>query len=396
MQVVSMRHATDRPLRAFQVDPSMFTAPYDAALSRGLRANGVDVRWVTRALRPGEDDALAQERVSPIFYPLSDGPRRRIGPAWQAMKGVEHLIGLERLIRMIASESPDIVHFQWCVLPAFDRRAIERVRRICPVVMTVHDTAPFNGKAVARVQVSGHDRLLAGFDHLIVHGEAGRQALRDRGLSSDRISIVPHGTLPLPPAAAEPRTDFRWRVVLFGRIQHYKGVDIAIEALGRIAPEDRKRIEIIVAGEPMVPIEPLRAQAQALGLGTCLSFRPFRHSDAAMASLLRSADAFLFPYRSIEASGVLHLIAELDRWIIASDVGAFRNLIDEPAGVGALVPAGDPAALAIAIMDSVGKSPKARPGQDIPDWTAIGATTRTIYDRLIGRRQDLPAMGAAA
>jgi hypothetical protein len=115
-----------------------------------------------------------------------------------------------------------------------------------------------------------------------------------------------------------------------------------------------------------------------------------------MASLLRSADAFLFPYRSIEASGVLHLIAELDRWIIASDVGAFRNLIDEPAGVGALVPAGNPAALATAIMDSVGKSPKARPGQDIPDWTAIGATTRTIYDRLIGRRQDLPAMGAAA
>lgn len=395
--MVSTLGMKDRDLSILQVDPSLFTAPYDAALSRGLRANAMKVRWVTRALRPGEDDALEHERVSPIFYPLSDGPRRRVGAGWQAVKGIEHLIGLNRLVRMAASGAFDIVHFQWSVLPGFDRKAIERIRRACPVVMTVHDTTPFNGKAVARMQVDGYDRLFASVDHLIVHGEAGRQALCDRGIKRAQVSIVPHGMLPLPAAPAEPRpAPERWRIVLFGRIQHYKGVDIAIEALGNIAPQDRHRIEVIIAGEAMVPIEPLRARVEALGLGDCVIFRLYRHSDAEMAGLLRSADAFLFPYRSIEASGVLHLVAELDRWIIASDIGAFRTLIDERAGVGELVPVDDVRALAVAIICSVGKKPDSRPGHDIPGWDVIGAMTRDIYQRLVGRRTDAVRLGAAA
>lgn len=389
--------ARDRMLTVLQVDPSLFTAPYDAALSAGLRANAIDVQWITRALRDGEYDVLGEERVLPLFYRLSDGPQRRSHAAWRFVKAVDHLVGLERLVRMVGHLRPNIVHFQWNLVPLFDSRAITRIRRICPVVVTIHDTTPFNGKAVSRVQLIGHDHLLAGVDHLIVHGESGHAALRARGVRPDRISVIPHGRLPLPPALAEIRDDpARWRIVLFGKIQHYKGVDVAIEALGLIAPADRKRVELIVAGEPLVPLEPLCARAKALGLGDSIEFRAFRHDDAAMAGLLRSADAFVFPYRSIEASGVLHLVAELDRWIIASDVGTFRTLIDEQAGVGQRVSPGDAAALARAILRSVGKKPHSRPGQDMPDWTRIGAMTRMIYDRVIAQRSDRAGLDAAA
>lgn len=384
-------------MTVLQVDPSLFTAPYDKALSQGLRANGVAVRWATRGLRPGEEDGLRGEDVARIFYPITDGGNRRTGRAWQALKGVEHVIGLGRLRQMAASGAFDLVHFQWAPLPIFDRRAIAAIGRRCPVVLTVHDAVPFNGKAVGRLQAEGQDALLAGVDHLIVHGEAGRQALLARGLPADRISIVAHGMLPLPDAAPEPRPDpSRWRIVQFGKIQDYKGVDILIEALGLLAPADRERIEVIVAGEPMIDMEPVIARARALGLRHSIAFRTRRLTEAEMAALLCSGDAFVFPYRAIEASGVLHLVAGLDRWLIASDIGAFRGLIGGRPGAGELVRPADPSALAGAIADSIGRRPAARPDHGVPGWDRIGEATCAIYRRLIAGRGHAPALGVAA
>ena len=75
-------------LRVLQVDPSLFTAPYDAALSGGLQANDVDVSWATRALRKDEEDLLAAFPQHRFFYHFTDGPRRRTGsaapPRWSA------------------------------------------------------------------------------------------------------------------------------------------------------------------------------------------------------------------------------------------------------------------------------------------------------------------------
>jgi glycosyltransferase involved in cell wall biosynthesis len=275
----------------------------------------------------------------------------------------------------------DIVHFQWAALPLLDRRAIARLRRSRPVVMTVHDIRPFNGRSVSRLQLSGYEDVLASVDHLIVHTHEGRDALVARGLAPAKISIVPHGLLPLLSVAPEPRpAPERWRIVLFGRLQTYKGADLLVEALGRIDPVIRSKIEIIVAGEPLMEIEPIRQRAQALGLEDAFVLRDRRLGDEEMAGLLRSADAFVFPYRTIDASGVLHLVAELDRWLIASDLGAFRAMLQDAPGAGVLVQPEEIDALAAAILGSIGRRPTQRPAHDVPDWREIGARTRVVYE----------------
>jgi glycosyltransferase involved in cell wall biosynthesis len=342
------------------------------------------VRWATRGCRPGEEDALTGERVERIFYPLTDGRRRRTGRSWQALKGVEHLVGLNRLCQLADREAVDLVHFQWAALPGFDRRAIARIRRACPVVLTVHDTQPFNGKAVSRLQTDGYDALLRSVSHLIVHGEAGRTNLIDRGVAPDRVSVVPHGILPLAAVDPEPRHQpGRWRIVLFGKMQDYKGIDVLIDAMAILPPGDRQRIDLVIAGEPMIDLDPVYAKARALGFAHAIEFRPRRLGEREMAALLHSADAFVFPYRAIEASGVLHLVADLGRWIVASDLGAFRELVTPQAG--ALVPPGDAGALARALVDAIGRRPSAAPTGDVPGWTEIGARTRAVYDQAIAR-----------
>jgi glycosyltransferase involved in cell wall biosynthesis len=371
-----------RRLSVLQVDPSLFTAPYDAALSGGLAANDVAPVWATRGLRTGEEDLLSAFAVDRFFYPLTDGARRRTSRWARALKGLEHGMGLRRLVRQAIGQ--DVVHFQWAPLPPLDRRAIAHIRRSRPVVMTVHDIKPFNGRPVSALQVQGYEAVLAEADHLIVHTAEGRDALIARGLPADRVSIVPHGLLPLmacPPESREPGA--RWRVVLFGRLQAYKGADLLVEALGRIDPATRERLEVIVAGEPQTPIDPIRERARELGLGLEFGLRDRRLSEVEMSALLRSADAFVFPYRSIDASGVLHLVAELDRWLIASDLGAFRAMLGGAPGAGALVPAENVDALASAIAASIGRRPTQRPAIDVPSWAEIGARTRAIYEYTI-------------
>jgi glycosyltransferase involved in cell wall biosynthesis len=365
-----------------QVDPSLFTAPYDAALSSGLVAQDVCPVWATRQLRDGEEDLLAPYRTQRFFYPRTDGPSRRTGGVWKAVKGVEHLFGLRRITRLTQRRNGgvrgiDLVHFQWAALPLLDARAIARMRREVPVVMTVHDIVPFNGRKVSALQRSGYDAVLKQADRLIVHTEEGRDALIARGFPAERVQIVPHGLLPLLDVRPEPRDD-RWRVVLFGRLQAYKGMDLLIEALGRLDPATRARINVLVAGETMIDVVPLLKRAEELELENSFTLRPGRLSEAGMAALLRSADAFVFPYRAIDASGVLHQVAHLGRWIIASDLGAFRAML-EGTRAGVLVPPGDAGALADAIRSSIGRRPEEGPATGVPGWAEIGARTRAVY-----------------
>lgn len=367
------------------VDPSLFTAPYDAALSNGLQANGVRSSWATRALRSKEEDLLAMTPCLSFFYPLTDGPRRRTGPAWRAVKGLEHVVGLRRLEREAGPF--DLVHFQWAPLPMLDVRAVRRIRRERPAILTVHDVEPFNGRPVSAAQSGGYHAMLGAFDRLIVHTEQGRDALRRRGVPTDRVHVIPHGVLPLRAAVPEPRAnDGRWRIVLFGRLQAYKGVDLLVEALGLIDPEVRARIEVIVAGEAQMPVGPILARAEALDLGASFLVRAGRLSEDAMAALLRSADAFVFPYRAIDASGVLHLVAGLHRWLIASDIGAFRTMIGKSDDTGDLVPPANIRALADAIVRSIGRRPQAPPDTGVSDWAQIGAMTRDVYDAALADR----------
>jgi glycosyltransferase involved in cell wall biosynthesis len=376
-------------MKALLVDPSLFTGPYDAALSQALVANGVSVAWALRGARPGETVEVAATQRRPIFYPVTDGSGRARWGAAKRLKGVEHVIGLVRLLALARSSRADIVHFQWSPLPGIDRLAIQVLQRRVPVVMTVHDSTPFNGADVSRLQREGLERLMRVVDHLIVHTQNARRMLVSQGIDDDRISVIPHGPLPLsatprPVARAADRT----RIVLFGRLQDYKGVDLLVEATGRLAPAVRDRLEIIVAGEPLIDLDTIFQRIAMLGIDRAtLEIRPGRLGDQDMADLLGSADAFVYPYRAIETSGVFYLTAGLGKWTIASALGSFNDALSQSPPAGRLVPPGDVDALAQALAECAGGAPVPAKPVAVADWTTIGQQTTALYQRLITQRE---------
>src|SRR5690606_6240618 len=90
-------------LRALLVDPSLFTAPYDAALTAGLVAAGVAPSWAIRPTRGGDRQEIAPEHISLLFYGRLDGMQGAPAPLRAAAKGVAHIAGLVRLVRRAAS-----------------------------------------------------------------------------------------------------------------------------------------------------------------------------------------------------------------------------------------------------------------------------------------------------
>jgi glycosyltransferase involved in cell wall biosynthesis len=369
------------------VDPSLVTAPYDAALDAGLREAGVRTTWAVRPVRKGDRRELPEPVVDEMFYRKSEKlaklPRRLRSLA----KGLEHVAGLFALARRVAATRPDVVHFQWLVVPWLDALAIAFLRQRVPVVVTVHDTTPWNGDRSKRLQTWGADWPLRLADKLIVHTRGGKNALVERGFDAERVAVIPHGPLSLKSelGPASRRTDGRWTFVVFGEIKPYKGVDVLVEAVGLLSDELRGRSRVVIAGRPLMDLEPIRARIRELGLEEVVEIRPRRHTEDEMAELFHAADCFLFPYRRIDASGVYFLVKSFPKWLIASNVGIFAEDLED--GVrGMLVPPEDPRALASAM--TLALTLRYRPvGLNTDhDWQSIGVATRSVYGEARDRR----------
>jgi len=381
---VAVRQASTRRLRVLLVDPSLFTAPYDAALTQGLLGADVDPMWATRPKRAKDRQELPLERTDPFFYRRVDEARWIPARLKSAAKGLAHFTGLLTLLWRVCRTKPDVVHFQWIVVPPLDVLAMAVIRRCCPLVLTVHDTVPFNGQKMTALQRFGHDGTARQAHRLIVHTRSGRQALIDRGIPAEKIVVIAHGPLALavpPPSTPAPR-DPRWTFLMFGEIKPYKGLDVLVEAV-RLLPEPvRQGLRVVVAGRPRMDIEPVLGRMRELGLDAQFDLRLHRQSEEEMARLFDEADCFLFPYRQIDASGVYFLVKSLGKWMIASRIGIFAEDLAE--GIqGELVPGADAQALALAMQSACLRRPAGEAVSSHDAWEDIGRSTRALYEQVM-------------
>jgi glycosyltransferase involved in cell wall biosynthesis len=367
------------PLRVILVDPSLFTGPYDAALTEGLLCAGVEPLWLVRPTRAGDAPEIEPRFVEPLFYKNVDALQVP-GPLRALVKGLAHAAGLVGLVARVVRQRPDAVHFQWAVVPALDALAILAIKRFCPVVLTVHDTTPFNGDAVGAIQRVGLGAVMSLANRLIVHTRSGREALLAQRFPGHKVAVVPHGPLQLRVTAERKvrPSDAPWTFVLFGELKPYKGIDLLVEAVARLPGTLRSQARFVVAGRPRMDLAPVLRRIEELGLSDCIEVRAKRLSDAAMSELFAEADCFLFPYRQVDASGVYHLVKSLGRWLIASRVGIFAE--DLRAGSeGALIEPNDVSALCTAIAAAIAERPMPVPAAIDATWNAIGLATRAVY-----------------
>ena len=133
------------------LDPGDFTPAYDAALQEGLMACGERPCLIGKV---GFDELLPAGKRIDHFYGISG----RHGLP-RVLKGFEHGFDMLRLLRLLDKLQPRLIHIQWMPLPPLDRLFIGALRRRAPVVVTAHDSNPYNGAANPLMRL-GHAAVL--------------------------------------------------------------------------------------------------------------------------------------------------------------------------------------------------------------------------------------------
>jgi glycosyltransferase involved in cell wall biosynthesis len=332
-------------MRIALVDPGAYTPPYDHRLASALAARGHDVHLLTAPFRFGDAPSADRYRREELFFRLSSSlfrraPRSRLR---LAVKALEYLPVTRRLRRRIDELNPDIVHFQWLVhRPDVDLRWLRPISVHRRTVLTAHDLwAMIEDRARWRPVFDAVDRV-------VVHSRRGVDELVRLGLAEERIARIPHAVFDAgdgPPVNRPAGST----LVFFGLLRTYKGIDLLLRAL----PELARRVpdvRLIIAGDALDPVDPLRALADRLGVADRVEWRLTFHSDPEIDSLMAEADLVVLPYRHrADASGVLASALGRGRPVVVSDVGNLGETV-EGFGAGEVVPSEDVGALAAACV----------------------------------------------
>ena len=382
-------------MRVALIDPSLFTWPYDAELALALRGAGCEVAIFGKPL-PAAEAGPAYPLLREHFYrSLDSGLAKRLPRgAFLAAKGLIHIRDMTRLLDALRAFRPDVIHVQWAPLAVVDRWFVGALRAIAPIVLTVHDTVPYNGSPRSYLQRLSAVSIMGQFDRQIVHTHEAAQRLREYGLSNVTVRRIPHGPMGLGPVLDHTVTtrrapDAPIQILLFGRIKPYKGADVLIAAATAMRRELLARSRIRIIGKPFMDLTPLQAAVGAAGIGAYVSIEPRFVAEAEVADLLASTDVIALPYREIDASGVLMSCLSGGVPVIASRIGLFAEMLEDGKH-GYLIDVGDHLALARA-LEALIEHPERRAAMSaevkklrdgIPSWATIAERTIELYREL--------------
>lgn len=301
-------------------------------------------------------------------------------------------LDLARIFFFALRRRPAIVHLQEAVGPRrgfFSACIASIASRLATVVLTIHDPVPHSGNdetAARRLRhLRDYVRRLARI--VIVHGDFCATQYRTVGPPhGQRLIVSDHGTLlhPDPRQVVDrPRVAARIRLLFFGRMEAYKGVEVVCAA-AELLHRRGIAFELIVAGagDELVRLGPRFETLPEVEIR-----RGFIPPDD-LIDAIQSVDVVLLPYLGASQSGVAAASFGNGRPVIASRTGGLVDVV-EPGVNGLLVSPGDPEALADAVQslaqDTVLRATLTQGAQRTADiqlnWVRISGT---IYDVFVG------------
>lgn len=190
--------------------------------------------------------------------------------------------------------------------------------------------------------------LLSRLDVALVHSQEAADLVQDISQGSARAVVK---KLPSPWLAPESTTTppvptaGRLRILFFGTVRPYKGVDVLLSAVAQV-----ENCELLIAGQFWEKQEIYDGLIEKLGIDERVSIRNGYVRSGDFSNLFSQADILVLPYKSASGSIVRELGFDFGLPVVTSDVGPLGEGIVSGQN-GEIVPAGNISALAKAIED---------------------------------------------
>jgi glycosyltransferase involved in cell wall biosynthesis len=220
-------------------------------------------------------------------------------------------------------------------------------------IWTVHNLEPHEG--AFRWDRYGYQLVARESDLVVCHSHSALEAVRRYYPPRGNAIVMPIGEHasdyppPRPRRQVVRELDLNPELPLvccLGRLRHYKGVDLACEAIGRL----QGRVQLVIAGVRHAGYDLAPVLELARGMrGIRVIER--RLSTQEYADLMGASEAMLLPYRQITGSAVLLSAVGCGRGVIASDLPFFREILSGEPQAGVLVPTRDAAVWSNSIVE---------------------------------------------
>ena len=181
-------------------------------------------------------------------------------------------------------------------------------------------------------------------NRLVVLGEGWRNFFESIGVPRHRIVVLPNPVV-LPAAVPQRPDDGKVRFVYLGLLSERKGVFDLLQAVARLSPQVRERVQFVLAGNG--DIQQVREQAATLGVQDFVEIRDWV-DPVERDRLLAAANAFVLPSHT---EGLPMSLLEAMAWglpPICTPVGSIPEYVVNGAN-GLLVPPADVSQLTEAI-----------------------------------------------
>lgn len=231
---------------------------------------------------------------------------------------------------------PNIVHFQWFPLLEFallEYYVVKSMRcfsKKTKIVLTIHNIYPHNIPEVNKKKYKVRFIKIASLiDSFIVHtNESKKSVVNEFLLKTHKVSVIHHGIF--IPHDFEPKINSvkqdNLTFIMYGSMSGYKGVDLFVEAF-KILPEGYKtRAHGIIAGA--INDNKLKDYINKEINGLNIDYYPYFLPEQELYEKIDNSNVIVLPYRQISQSGVLLLALHFRRYIITSDLPAFKETLE--------------------------------------------------------------------
>ena len=199
-------------------------------------------------------------------------------------------------------------------------------------VLTVHDLLPHDRWTRMNQLLFGLTFRIAG--RLVVHTPRMRDELMTRhGIDARRITVMEHGIEPHRGQVSALKSYVRdgpFKMLVFGRVMRYKGIDLLLQALVDFPyPFSLRVAGVCIDGELTASlVKQIAEHPQRASIDWPNEYV----REAEIEPLFTGSHVLVMPYRHIDQSGVLFQAIRFGLPIVATRVGALKNYVSPEIG----------------------------------------------------------------